>query len=193
MNSRENFACIAAGLAAHGWSVAMPGYTLAPQAALEQIVREIHAALDWLAREGACHGVSGPIIVSGWSAGGHLAAMALSHPAVKAGLAISGIYDVAPLRDTYLNEKLRLTDEEIQTLSPMRLPAVHKPLTVAYGDAELPALIEQSIAFHALRVRADAPGPLLPVANADHFLILDELRRPDGCLTREALRLAAAL
>ena len=44
--------------------------------------------------------------MSGWSAGGHLTSMALSHPQVKAGMAISGIYDLEPIRHSYLNEKL---------------------------------------------------------------------------------------
>lgn len=48
MNGRENFACVAEGLAPHGWSVALPGFTLAPEANLEQIIAENRAALDWL-------------------------------------------------------------------------------------------------------------------------------------------------
>ncbi len=190
MNGRENFACIASGLAAHGWSVALPGYTLAPDADLGQIAGEIQAALDWLAANGARHGAGGKIILAGWSAGAHLAALALSHPAVVAGLAISGIYELAPLRDTYLNEKLSLTDTQIHTLSPLRLPAVPKPLTIAYGTNELPALVGDALALHALRAAAQAPGDLAPIAGADHFTILDELRRPDGALTRLALSLA---
>jgi acetyl esterase/lipase len=192
MNGRENFACVAAGVAAHGWSVALPGYTLAPEACLRDIVAEINAALDWLAVHGQRHGLSGKILVCGWSAGAHLAALALSHPAVMAGLAISGIYDLAPLRDTYLNQKLSLSDEEIEILSPLRLPAVDKPLAVAYGALELPALVGDAVAFHAMRARAQAPGPLLAVPLADHFTILNELRRADGCLTQQALDLAAA-
>jgi hypothetical protein len=38
------------------------------------------------------------------------------------GLAISGVFELGPVRDTYLNEKLRLTEQEIVLLSPMRLP-----------------------------------------------------------------------
>ena len=78
---------------------------------------------------------AGPIVLSGWSAGGHLTAMCLGHPRVVAGLAISGIFELGPLRDTELNDKLRLTDEEIATLSPLRLPVVNKPLAIAYGTA----------------------------------------------------------
>lgn len=189
-NSREMFAVLGEGVAAHGWSVAIPGYTLAPEASLSRIVGECNTALDWLAANAAAHGIAGPLIVAGWSAGGHLAAMALSHAAVTAGLAISGVFELAPLADTYLNENLKLSPDEIADLSPLRRPPVMKPLAVTYGDRELPALVANSHGFHAARMRAGAPGPLLPVAGADHFSILDTMRRPDGALTRALLDLA---
>jgi len=182
-NSRDGFSVLAEGVRRHGWSAALPGYTLAPDASLSGIVAEIFAALDWLAGAGAAHGIAGPLVVSGWSAGGHLTALALGHPAVRAGLAISGIFELGPLRDTYLDDKLRLTDAEIAALSPLRLAPVQKPLAIAYGTAELRALIGNSRAFHAHRATAHAPGPLLPVSRANHFTILDELRRPAGRLT----------
>ncbi len=189
-NSREVFAVYAEGLAATGWSTAMPSYTLTPQATLTAIVREIGAALDWLADHGPAHGIAGPVVLSGWSAGGQLAALHLGHRLVAAGLAISGVYDLAPLRDTALNDALRLTDEEIATLSPVRtLPTAPKPLAIAYGTRELPALVHDSRNLHALRSAAHLPGPLLPVGGADHFTILNELRRPGGQLVRAAQRL----
>jgi arylformamidase len=190
MNRREDFAAVAEGLGRHGWSVALPGYTLAPEATLAKIVSEIHAALDWLAANGKARGIAGPIILSGWSAGGHLTAMGLGHPAVKAGLAISGVHELGPIRDTYLNEKLKLTDEEVATLSPLRLPAVPKPLAITYGTAELAPLVADSRALNALRAAAHQPGALLPVAGANHFTILNELRSPTGQVTRLALELA---
>ena len=189
-NSRDMFSAVVEGVLAHGWSAALPGYTLAPDATLTEIVAEITSALGWLAREGGPRGIAGPLVVSGWSAGGHLTALALAHPRVHAGLAISGIFELAPLRDTYLNDKLRLTEDEAEQLSPLRLPVVRKPLAIAYGSRELPALVYNSRAFHAQRSAAHAPGPLLPIANADHFTILDELRKPDGQLTAAALALA---
>ncbi|GLK66953.1 alpha/beta hydrolase [Hansschlegelia plantiphila] len=185
-NSRESFAHYAEGLRAAGWSVAMPGYSLAPDATLGEIVAEIGAALDWLGREGPKHGVAGPIVVSGWSAGGHLAAMALGHPAVDAGLAISGVYDLGPIRDTFLNAPLGLTDDEIATLSPLRLPPVPKPLAIAYGTAELPALVRDSERLSEIRAVGGAPGALILIDGADHFTILDEFRSAHGALTRAA-------
>jgi acetyl esterase/lipase len=177
---------------AHGWSTAMVGYTLAPDVSLAAIVDEIGQSLDWFAKNGAQHGLAGgPVVVSGWSAGGHLTAMALSHPRVAAGLAISGVFELAPIRDTYLDEKLRLTDDEVATLSPLRLPVVHKPLAIAYGSNELAALVADSRDLHARRSAAGAPGSLLPIMGADHFTILEELRRPDGALVRAARALVA--
>jgi arylformamidase len=117
-NSKDQFASLMAGPYAMGWSAALPGHTLAPDASLTDIAAEINAALDWLAANGRAHGIKGPVILSGWSAGGHLTALCLGHPLIHAGLAISGIFELGPLRDTNLNQKLRLTDDEIATLSP---------------------------------------------------------------------------
>jgi acetyl esterase/lipase len=72
--SREIFACLADGVLARGWSAALPGYTLAPDASLTQITRELRTAFDWLSAQSASHGIEGPVIISGWSAGGHLTA-----------------------------------------------------------------------------------------------------------------------
>jgi acetyl esterase/lipase len=185
-NRREDFCSFMQGALAKGWSAALPGYTLGPDATLTQIVAEIRAALDWLASNGAKHGIAGKVVLSGWSAGGHLVGMAVDHPSVAAGLAISGIYELAPIRDTVLNEKLNLTDQELATLSPMRLPAVNKPVAVAYGSAELPELRRQSRDWHAQRALAHCPGPLIPVSRADHFRVLEALQAPEGELLRAA-------
>jgi acetyl esterase/lipase len=83
----------------------VPGYTLAPDATLAAIVAELRLALDWLRRHRMTYRIGGPIILSGWSAGGHLVALLLDHACVAAGLAISGVYELGPIRDTYLNEK----------------------------------------------------------------------------------------
>jgi len=188
-NSKDMFANLIAGPCAHGWSAALPGYTLGPDATMTEIVAEIRAALDWLTGHGSAHGIAGPVVLSGWSAGGHLTAMCLDHPSVVAGLAISGIFELGPIRDTYLNEKLHLTDEEIVALSPLRRPVVQKPLAITYGTAELPPLVSDSRDLHAKRAAVHAKGALIPIAGADHFTIVHELRDADGELTRQVLQL----
>jgi len=118
-NSKEVFAFLAEGPLARGWSAALPGYTLAPDASLTQITNEVRTAFDWLNAKGAEHGIEGPIIVTGWSAGGHLTAFILDHPKVTAGVSISGVFDLAALRDSpHVNDKVKLTEKEIETLSP---------------------------------------------------------------------------
>jgi acetyl esterase/lipase len=189
--SKETFACLAEGVMARGWSAALPGYTLAPEAGLTRITDELRAAFDWLDANAADHGIGGPVIVTGWSAGGHLTAFILDHKKVAAGLAISGVFELAPLRDSpHVNDQVQLSEAEIENLSPMRRPGVDKPLSIAYGTRELPAMIASSRDYHAHRAQAHLPGDLIPVANANHFTILDQLKQPDSGLTRAVLHMA---
>jgi hypothetical protein len=110
---------------------------------------------------------------------------------VAAGLTISGVFELAPLRDSpHVNDKVKLTEVEIETLSPMRLPGVDRPLCIAYGTGELPAMIASSRDFHAYRAHANLAGDLIPVVNTNHFTILDTLRLPASHLTRAILQLA---
>lgn len=188
-NRRQDFAVMAEGALAMGWSAALMGYALCPDASMTRLAWQIHAALDWLSDNAAKHGIGGPVVLAGHSAGGHLAALGAEHPAVAAAMPIAGIFELGPVRDTNLNAALRLTDEEVVSLSPIRRPAVRKPMAVVYGAAELPELCRQSRDFHAVRAAAQAPGPLWPVPGADHFRVIEALREPGGAL----LRLAAEL
>lgn len=138
--AKENFTFCAAGPLAHGINVALIGYTLAPDVTLDQIVDEVRTGIDYLVTElPALGGDPNRMIVSGWSAGGHLSSMSLGHPHIKAGLLISGVYDLEPIRHSYLNAKLNLDDGTIQRNSPIRNPGgVNKPLVIVAGSAELP-------------------------------------------------------
>jgi arylformamidase len=184
-NSKDQFANLIGGLHRRGWSAALPGYTLAPEATLTEIVAEIYLSLDWLAANGGKHGIEGKVVLSGWSAGGHLTAQCFGHKRVSAGLAISGVFELGPIRDTYLNDKMQFTDSEIDALSPLRLPMVKKPLAIAYGTQELPPLVDDSRKLHARRAAEHLPGALIPVAGANHFTILKALSEPDGELAKQ--------
>src|SRR5262249_39132493 len=70
-------------------------------------------------------------------------------------------------------------------------PGVNKPLSIAYGTGELPAMIASSRDFHAYRAQAHLPGGLIPVVRTNHFTILDELRLPNNSLTRASLEMIA--
>jgi len=190
-NAKETFACMAAGPLARGMDVAFLGYTLAPEVTLSAIVAEIADALRWLRREGPRRGVGERrLVVSGWSAGGHLTATALAMDEVDAGLAISGIYDVEPCRLNYLNDNLRLTAEEAARASPLlHLPKKSAPVVLVYGTGELPELQRQSVAYHEARIAACLPSELLALAGLNHFSIMDELEAKDGALAIAAARL----
>ena len=157
-NTREEFCALGAGLRAHGWSLAFPGYTLAPEATMTQIAGEIIAALDHLAADGPARGIAGPVLLSGWSAGGHLTAMGLEHPLVTAGLGISGIYELGPVRDTYLDTALKLTDEEIEVLSPLRLPVVQEAAHLGLWDGRIAAFGQRQPRPERNARRGPCPG-----------------------------------
>lgn len=183
-NSKEIFSCMAEGPLAHGFDVALPGYTLAPDAGLTEIVAEIRAALSWLRREGPALGVSTErLIVSGWSAGGHLAALAMAWPEVDAGLSISGVFDLEPVRLGILNDKLGLSVTEARALSPqLYLPKTAGPLLVAHGGAELPELQRQSRDYARAWTEAGLTGSVLCLDGENHFSILEQLATPAGRL-----------
>ena len=185
MRAKEAFTLFAAGPMAHGINVALIGYTLAPEATLDGIVAEIHAAIDFLAERLPGFGAdAGRIAVSGWSAGGHLTAMALSHPRVKAGVAISGIYDLEPIRHSYLNARLGLDEAMSRRNSPLtHSGGAMKPLALVAGSAELPLLRRQTADFAAHRAHYGLPVSYEEIPGANHFTIMDELLSPTGRIT----------
>jgi arylformamidase len=189
MQAKERFSFLAAGPLAHGIHVAMMGYTLAPDATLAQIVAEIRNAIVAIRQMApALGGDPARIVVSGWSAGGHLTAMSMAEPGIVGGLSISGVFDLEPIRLSYINRKLGLSADDAAQLSPMHLAPSPLPLVLAYGMDELPELRRQSEDYAV--ARAGLPGRILPLAGKDHFTILEELADPDGALTAEVRALA---
>jgi arylformamidase len=189
--AKETFTVFAGGPMAHGINVALIGYTLAPGATLDQIVAEIHQGLDFLVEKlPALGGDPDRIVVSGWSAGGHLTSMALSHPHVQAGMAISGIYDLEPIRHSYLNVKLGLDEATSQRDSPMtQAGGVLKPLSLVVGSAELPLLRKQTADFAGHRAKYGLPVTYEEIPGTNHFSIMDELVSPRGRITTLIRRL----
>jgi arylformamidase len=191
-NDKDMFAFVADGPRAHGIDVAVVGYTLAPEARLTEIVEEISAALSYLTGPADHFGFDRErLFVGGWSAGGHLTAMAARHPACRGGIPISGIFDLAPIALNYLNEKLRLDANEVEALSPLRVvPDRMPPLRMFVGRNELPELKRQSSAYADAARRRGLPVELTVLPGHHHFSILDELARPEGAITRALCELA---
>lgn len=187
-SDKENYGCVAAGPLAHGINVALVEYTLAPALRMDGIVAEIRAALAWLrAQLGGLGAAPDGFVVSGHSAGGHLAALAMAEPGVLGGLPISGLFDLEPIRLGSLNNKVAMDEAEAERNSPIRhLPPAAPPLVVAIGGGELPEMQRQSADYHKAWVAHGLASQHLVLPGHDHFTILEELARPDGRLTDAA-------
>jgi acetyl esterase/lipase len=193
-NAKEGFSFIAEGPLAHGFNVAVAGYTLAPESRMDGIVQEARAALHWLYEHiTTLGGDPARLCVGGWSAGGHLTAMLMDEPLVAGGLAISGLFDLEPIRLSYLNDKLGLDAEEARRNSPLlNLPARAAKFIIAYGSDELPELKRQSREFGAAWTAHGLPGEMIEVADCNHYAVLEQLAQPDGLLAK-ALAVSAGL
>jgi len=193
-NDKEPMAFVGAGLLPAGFHFVNIEYTLAPAARLDAIVAEVRAAVAWtIVHAKDWGGDPARVFVAGNSAGGHLTAMAMSDPRVAGGIAISGLFDLEPIRLSYLNDKLRLDAAEAERNSPIHhLPARSAPLIVTVGLDELPELIRQSEEFAAAWAKRGLPGRDLPLEGHDHFSIVDELATPDGRLVAALKEVAGA-
>jgi len=195
--SKEDFAFIVAGPLAQGFNVVLAEYTLTPEAKMTGIVAEIGQMLNFLVNhsEFGC-AQSGPLstdrklLLAGHSAGGHLAAHYRNHPAVSGVLAVSGLFDLEPIRLSYLNKAIGLSAREVADFSPYHHISAGAPMQVMAGAAELPELIRQSVDYvQAMRETGETPGFGL-LTGRDHFSVLEELAAPTGALVRALQALA---
>ncbi len=175
----------AAGALARGWAVAMPGYTLAPEARIAAMTDEVEAAIGAAAAE-----VAGPIVLTGHSAGGHLSArMACTDRApgwvdrLARVVPISPLADLRPLLRTGMNETLHLDAAEAAAESPALLPRRPEvPVTVWVGAQERPAFLWQA---RLLSEAWDCPWHADP--GRHHFDVIDGLREAESPLMRSLL------
>ena len=170
---KSTWSHLAAGSLARGWAVAMPSYTLCPEARISAITGQIAAAV-----KAVSEAVAGPLVLTGHSAGGHLVARMLApgvlSDAVAARIArvvpISPLSDLEPLLRTSMNEVLRLDPEEARRESPVHQPAPAVPVTVWVGADERPAFLDQA------EWLARAWGvPCEVVPGRHHFDVIDAL------------------
>ncbi len=190
---------VAEGLCTHGVNVAMVGYDLCPSVALDDIVAQTRAALAWLWRHARALGFDrNRIQVSGHSAGGHLTAMLMATrwsdqgsdlPAdlIHSGLAISGLYELEPLRHTSLNEALAMDSETAARNSPTLMPGIGAaPFTAAVGGLESAEFHRQAETLTQHWQNRSAAVDILEVPGTNHFTILEELAG-EGVLLERAL------
>jgi arylformamidase len=188
---KAEFSFVVEGPMSYGFAVGVMNYTLAPATSVEGIVAEVRRAVAWVAEKEA---PGRAIYIAGHSAGGHLTVSAMDHPAVRGALAISGIYDLEPIRLSYLNDDVRLSAEEVERVSPIRrLPAQSAPLLVTVGADELPELRRQSADYWAAWATQGLAGAMVSMKGENHFSIVDDFARPEGLQTRMLAELAGLL
>jgi len=179
---KRMFSWLAAAYVAAGVNVALPNYRLAPKVRIEEIVDDAIAAMNWLFANGMKHGVATErVVVSGHSAGGHLAAALLATPVARFGfdpgriagaVPMSGLFDFEPLLKFSYNADLKLDQASARRLTLLdKTPTVDAPLLVAVGADESSEFQRQSAAL----AKAWIPrvSDLLVLPGLNHFSIVD--------------------
>jgi arylformamidase len=188
---RSWFSGIAPSLNAHGVSLAVPSYDLAPAVRLGHILRQVRAAVDAVRQRTGARPV-----VFGHSAGGHLAACMLSEGRAVAAVAISGVFDLAPLIPTSLNVALRLDAAEAAALSPIHWPVPDGStpggtvLDCLVGADESPEFLRQSQMMADLWAARGVETRYQALPGLNHFTVLDPLFDRDSAMVRRIAELA---
>lgn len=188
---KDWFSWVAPALVARGVSVAVPSYDLAPAVRLGRILSQVREAMELIrVRSGRRP------VVFGHSAGGHMAACMLSEGRASAAVAISGVFDLAPLIPTSLNAALRLDETEAAALSPIHWPVPDGStpggtvLDCVVGGDESPEFLRQSRMMAELWGARGVETRYDPLPGLDHFTVLDPLADSDSALVGRIVALA---
>ena len=184
------FSFVAAPFVDAGVTVAMLGYPIAPEAGMDQIVASIRAALVWLGRHAGQHGGDpARLHLTGHSAGGHLTAYmmtedfsaetGLPQPLLKGGLALSGLYELEPIRLTYLNQAIAMDADIARRNSPANRRAGRMPLILAVGGSETDEFRRQQRDYAARCRQAGWPVGAIEVPGRNHFSVLEAMADPE--------------
>tara|TARA_B110000503_G_C7074374_1_gene382280 strand:- start:14 stop:862 length:849 start_codon:yes stop_codon:yes gene_type:complete len=184
---------LAKGAVQSGYAVALPSYTLAPEATLPDMVRQIGNAIGC-----AADVVSGPIILAGHSAGGHLVTRMICEGTplsqalldrVLTVMSISGLHDLRPLLLNSMNDVLGLTKETATAESCALRTPVGKAKVIAWvGALERPEFMRQSSLLVESWGISGAQATLVVQSGYHHFNVIAGLQNPESPITQALLR-----
>ena len=187
--SQREFSLVASGFVPHGITVVLSNYSLCPKVSISEITRQNRALITWLREHGPrFNGDPDNIWVMGHSAGAQQAAMLLStdwrgeyglpRDVIKGGFAISGVYDLEPLRHSYLQPVLQLDYDLIRRQSPIHnIPTWAPPLQLHVGKAESKEFIRQARDYQRAWQAAGLKSNLYVRPGVDHFSIILDLAK----------------
>jgi arylformamidase len=195
---KVDFSFVARGLVPGGADVVVVNYALVPTVDLDEVVRQCRASVAWVYAHAASFGADpGRIFVSGHSAGGHLVAMLLAtdwaalglpRDVIRGGCGMAGLYDLEPIRLSYLNDTLRLDEAQARRNSPLHLePTSRVPLLLPLGALEGAEYHRQTTALAGAWGSLGVPCQVMDLPGLHHFSIVSELERPDSRLSRALL------
>ncbi len=184
--SKDQFSYVAPPIVAAGGAVAVLNYPLAPGPSLDEIVAAVRRGYDAaLAHATAVDGVPSRVIVGGHSVGAQLAASIAAARRTGGLVAISGLYDLQPLRSTAINGWIAMDEACAARNSPLANPPVHAgPLVASVGDGEQGEFHRQQRAYVAAWRAWSGEVREIDGAGLNHFSIVLELARPQAPLTR---------
>ncbi|MCO4889493.1 alpha/beta hydrolase [Cupriavidus sp. WGtm5] len=197
---KSDFSFVAAPYLQRDINVAVVNYRLAPDVGMAEIVRDNQEAVAWLYRHANELGFDPDrIVLSGHSAGGHLTATlaatdwpAFGVPAdiLKGGCAISGLYDLEPIRLCYLNQVVGLTEADVARYSPIHhVPKAKLPMILTVGGDESPEYHRLQREYHALLGECGFDVQVVVQQRGHHFDAVDLLGEDDGALASAVLRM----
>ena len=180
---------LAAGPLAKNYAVAMPSYTLCPDAQITDITKEITASI-----EAAAERIEGPIVLCGHSAGGHLVTRQICEDTtldemvldrIQKVISISGVHDLRPILNIVQNETINLDEDEAVKQSPALLkPKLGIPVDCIVGGDERPEFIRQNDLLANIWRGMGVATTSTHVAGKHHFDVIDDLLDPDGIICR---------
>jgi arylformamidase len=192
--SAKEFSLVALGLVARGMTVIVTNYALCPKVTLPEITRQSRAAIAWIYRkELQFAGNRERLYVAGHSAGGHQAARVLTtawrtdyglpDDTVKGAYTISGLFDLSPLRYSFVQPALQLDGDLIQRESPLfNIPTSASPLCAVAGSDESAEFRRQSADYINAWLAAGLCGTYIEQSGKNHFSIIADFAVADSVL-----------